>query len=51
MLWGGAVVDARVDDRDTKVLRTFNDVVAMRADCIAVLLTIGDGLTVIRRRP
>ncbi len=50
VLWSGSVADPRVDDRDTRALRSFNDVVAARDDCQAVMLTIGDGLTLIRRR-
>jgi caffeoyl-CoA O-methyltransferase len=50
VLWDGRVIDADTDDRNTVALRAFNDHVASRADCEAVMLSIGDGLTFIRRR-
>ena len=48
VLWSGAVVDPSNTERDTQALRDFNDHVAQRSDCHAVMLTVGDGLTVIR---
>jgi len=50
VLWSGAVVDDAVRDDDTVALRTFNDDVAQRDDVHAVMLPIGDGVTLIRRR-
>ena len=50
VLWSGAVIDADDDSADTVALRDFNDHVAARTDCDAVILTIGDGLTMIRPR-
>jgi caffeoyl-CoA O-methyltransferase len=50
VLWDGRVIDADTDDRHPVALRAFNDHVASRADCEAVMLSIGDGLTFIRRR-
>ena len=50
-LWGGGVVvnSGHVDD-DTEAIRAFNDAVAAdeRVDC--ALLTLGDGLTLLRKR-
>ena len=49
-LWSGAVIDgARVDD-DTEAIRAFNDMVAADDRVESVILTIGDGLTLIRKR-
>ncbi len=52
VLWSGRVIDPAEDDDDTEALRTFNDHVAAdpRVDC--VMLTIRDGVSLIRpRRP
>ena len=51
VLWGGSIIDAAVDDESTRALRAFNDHVVARPDCDAVMLNIGDGVTMIRRRP
>jgi caffeoyl-CoA O-methyltransferase len=51
VLWGGSIIDPTVDDESTRALREFNDHVAARPDCDAVMLNIGDGVTMIRRRP
>lgn len=50
VLWSGAVVDDSAQDDDTRALRAFNDGVAQREDVEAVMLPIGDGVTLIRRR-
>lgn len=50
VLWGGAVVDDEDASADTVALRDFNRHVSERDDCDAVILTIGDGLTMIRPR-
>ncbi|WP_419477490.1 O-methyltransferase [Ilumatobacter sp.] len=50
VLWSGAVVDDSIQDDDTVALRTFNHDVAARDDVQAVMLPIGDGVTLIRRR-
>jgi caffeoyl-CoA O-methyltransferase len=49
-LWMGAVVDPSVTDDDTEAIRAFNDRVAAdgRVDC--VMLTVSDGLTLLRKR-
>ena len=51
VLWGGSIIDPAVDDESTRALREFNDHVAARSDCDAVMLNLGDGVTMIRRRP
>ena len=51
VLWGGSIIDPTVDDESTLALREFNDHVAARPDCDAVMLNLGDGVTMIRRRP
>ena len=50
VLWSGAIVDDTADDTNTVALREFNDAVARRDDVNAVMLPIGDGVTLIRRR-
>ena len=50
-LWHGLILeDSGAEDPDTAALRTFNDHVAADERVEAVLLTIGDGVTLIRRR-
>lgn len=50
-IWHGMVLeDSGADDQDTAALRAFNDHVASDERVDAALLTIGDGVTMIRRR-
>jgi caffeoyl-CoA O-methyltransferase len=49
-LWGGAIADTSVDDESTVAMRAFNDMVAADDRVESVLLTIGDGLTMLRKR-
>lgn len=49
VLWSGRVVDDESPDENTRALRAFNDDVAARTDCVAVMLPVSDGLTLIRR--
>jgi len=49
-LWSGRVLDPEADDADTVALREFNEFVAGDPRCESVILTIGDGVTMIRRR-
>jgi caffeoyl-CoA O-methyltransferase len=50
VLWYGSVLDP-ADDRDsTRAIRAFNDHVAADDRVVAVMLTIRDGVTLIRRR-
>lgn len=50
VLWSGSVVDQSDQSESTVALREFNEHVAGRDDVVAVLLPIGDGVTIIRRR-
>jgi caffeoyl-CoA O-methyltransferase len=45
-LWGGRVADAEADDANTIALRAFNDHVVADPRVDAVVVSIGDGLTV-----
>jgi O-methyltransferase len=49
-LWNGAVVDASRQDADTKAIRALNAKVHADARVDTMLLPIGDGLTLARRR-
>jgi caffeoyl-CoA O-methyltransferase len=49
-LWSGAVLDDAADDENTVALRAFNDLVAADDRVDVALLTLGDGLTLIRKR-
>jgi len=50
VLWSGRVADPDVTDADTEAIRRFNDHVADDARVDAVILSIGDGITLCRRR-
>ena len=50
VLWSGRVVDPAADDPDTAAIRAFNDHVAADRRVEAVMLSIGDGVTLVRRR-
>jgi caffeoyl-CoA O-methyltransferase len=50
VLWGGAVFDPAATDADTVAIRAFNDLVAADERVDSVMLPIGDGLTLARRR-
>jgi caffeoyl-CoA O-methyltransferase len=49
-LWMGAVIDPKATDDQTNTIRKFNDTVAADDRVESVILTIGDGLTLIRKR-
>jgi len=49
-LWGRRILDPAADDRDTVAIRAFNDAVAADDRVDVAQLTLGDGLTVIRKR-
>jgi caffeoyl-CoA O-methyltransferase len=49
-LWGGSIVDDAKDDESTVALREFNDMVAADDRVDSALLTLGDGLTLLRKR-
>jgi len=49
-LWSGSIVDDAKNDESTVALREFNDMVAADDRVDSALLTIGDGLTLLRKR-
>jgi predicted O-methyltransferase YrrM len=49
-LWMGAVIDPNATDDQTNTIRKFNDTAAADDRVDSVILTIGDGLTLIRKR-
>lgn len=49
-LWGGGILDAAATDEDTEALRAFNDLVAADDRVESTILTLGDGLTLARKR-
>jgi caffeoyl-CoA O-methyltransferase len=49
-LWNGAVIDASRQDADTRAIRALNAKVHDDARVDTMLLPIGDGLTLVRRR-
>jgi len=49
VLWDGRVVTDEAQDDYSVALRAFNDEIARRDDVAAVMLAIGDGVTLIRR--
>jgi caffeoyl-CoA O-methyltransferase len=49
-LWSGRVVDPNDNDESTRAIREFNDRVAADERISCVMLTIRDGVTLIRRR-
>jgi caffeoyl-CoA O-methyltransferase len=49
-LWSGRVLDAASDGDDTAAIKAFNDMVAADARVESTILTLGDGLTIIRKR-
>lgn len=50
VIWSGSVIDPENQSDDTIAIREFNHHVSNRPDCTAVMLTIGDGVTMIRPR-
>jgi caffeoyl-CoA O-methyltransferase len=49
-LWMGAVIDPKATDDQTNTIRAFNDAVAADDRVDSVILTVGDGLTLVRKR-
>lgn len=49
-LWGGAVLDPKADEPNVNAIRAFNDFVAADDRVEGLILTIGDGLTLLRKR-
>jgi predicted O-methyltransferase YrrM len=50
VLWDGLVVDPSAQDSDTRALRALNEKIATDDRVDAVMLTVGDGLTLARKR-
>ena len=50
VLWSGSVIDASVTDDNTEAIRAFNDMVAADQRVDAVMIPLGDGLTMLRKR-
>jgi caffeoyl-CoA O-methyltransferase len=50
VLWSGRVVDPDATDANTEAIRRFNDHVAADDRCDRVMLAVGDGITLCRRR-
>ena len=50
VLWSGNVVDPAVTDDNTEAIRRFNDHVAADDRCDTVMLAVGDGITLCRKR-
>ena len=50
VLWSGRVADPAVTDADTAALRALNVKIRDDARVDAVVLTVGDGLTLARRK-
>jgi O-methyltransferase len=50
MLWGGKVADPSVRDEDTRAVRALNQKIAGDSRVDAVLLPVGDGMTLARVR-
>ena len=49
-LWSGRVIDESDDEASTRAIRAFNDHVAADDRVVSVMLTVRDGVTLIRRR-
>jgi predicted O-methyltransferase YrrM len=50
VLWSGAVVDPDRTDENTEAIRAFNDHIAADDRCDRVMLAVGDGITLCRKR-
>jgi len=50
VLWSGRVVDRDATDDDTEAIRRFNDHVAADDRVSRVMLAVGDGITICRKR-
>lgn len=49
-LWYGKVADAVFTDKTTGALRRFNDLIALNKNFDVVMLSVGDGITMARKR-
>jgi len=50
VLWSGRLLDPEVDDENTRAIRAFNDHVVADERVEVVMLTVRDGVSLIRRR-
>ncbi|MGZ8763526.1 MAG: O-methyltransferase [Acidimicrobiia bacterium] len=50
VLWGGAVLDSGAEDPNTQAIQAFNDMVTADDRVESVIVALGDGLTVARKR-
>ena len=50
VLWGGAIVDAEIQDENTVALRELNDFIPTDPRVDSVMLALSDGLTLVRKR-
>lgn len=50
VLWKGKIIDATIQDEQTQSIREFNDFVAHDSRVDSVLLLLGDGLTIARKK-
>jgi len=50
VLWSGAVIDASAQDENTVAIRAFNAMVAADERVDVVMIPLGDGLSLIRKR-
>ena len=50
VLWSGSVIDPTVTDANTEAIRAFNDMVVADDRVDAVMIPLGDGLTLLRKR-
>jgi predicted O-methyltransferase YrrM len=50
VLWSGRVADPKVRDADTKALRALNAKIAVDGRVDKVMLPLGDGMTIARKK-
>jgi predicted O-methyltransferase YrrM len=50
VLWSGAIIDEAKQDADTLALRALNDFIAKDTRVEAVMLSVADGLTIVRKK-
>ena len=50
VLWSGSVIDPSVTDENTEAIRAFNDMVASDDRVDAVMIPLGDGISMLRKR-
>src|SRR2546421_12989669 len=49
-LWSGSVLDGSDDSKDTRGMKSINDRIASDERVTSVMLTVRDGITLVRRR-